>query len=219
MSPRDVHAEAVSDLVGALAYGELTAFTRLAADARLAPTLADEVVLAGYAARRFADFRRLHDHLASLGIDPEEAMGPFVAPLDAFHDQTEPSDWLEGLVKAYVGDGIARDFYREVADLLDDDATRSLLLDLLVEPPGAADYVVSTVRAAVEQEPPVAGRLALWARRLVGEALSQTQRAAVDRDALVDLVSDRGDLADLVRLLSRVTEAHSARMGALGLSG
>ena len=27
---------------------------------------------------------------------------------------TAPSDWLEGLVKAYVGDSISEDFYREV---------------------------------------------------------------------------------------------------------
>ena len=28
-------------------------------------------------------------------------------------------DWLEGLVKAYVGDGIAPDFYREIATYVD----------------------------------------------------------------------------------------------------
>ena len=44
-------------------------------------------------------------------------MAPFVAALEAYHDQTEPNDWLEALIKAYVGDGIADDFYREVAAL------------------------------------------------------------------------------------------------------
>lgn len=220
--PRDPAAEAVGDLLGALANGELTAFTRLAADARLAPTLRDEVALAGYAARRFRDFRRLSDHLGELGLDPEAAMGPFVGPLDAFHDHTQPADFLEGLVKAYVGDGIVRDFYREVADLLDGErerGTRALLLEVLAEPRGAAEYVVARVREAVTAAPSVAGRLALWARRLVGEALSQTQQAAAERDALIDLVSERGDLADLARLLSRVTDAHGDRMHALGLSG
>ena len=100
---RDLQREAVTDLVGALAYGELTAFTRLAADARLAPTLAEEVALAAFAASRFHDYARLAAHLTAIGIDPETAMNPFVVPLDAFHDMTEPADWLEGLVKAYVG--------------------------------------------------------------------------------------------------------------------
>ena len=216
-----MHAQAVADLVGALAYGELTAFTRLSGDARLAPTLRDEIALAGYAARRFADFRRLSAHLASLGLEPEEAMEPFVQALDAFHDQTEPSDFLEGLVKAYVGDGIARDFYREVAGFLDPARgaqTRDLLVELLVEPRGAADYVVETVRAAVAAEPAVSGRLALWARRLVGEALSQTQRVAAERDALLEVVGERGSLAELGRVLAAVTDAHSVRMAALGLS-
>ena len=54
-------------------------------------------------------------------------MEPFVAALDGFHQQTAPSDWLEGLVKAYVGDSIASDFYREVAARLDSD-TRDLVL-------------------------------------------------------------------------------------------
>ena len=45
---------------------------------------------------------------------------PFVAAIDEFHARTAPSDWLEGLVKAYVGDGIAVDFCRAVAELLDD---------------------------------------------------------------------------------------------------
>ncbi len=211
------------DLVGALAYGELSAFTRLAADARLAPTLADEVALAGYAARRFGDFRRLVDHLEGLGVDSDAAMAPFVDPLDAFHDMTAPADFLEGLVKAYVGDGIARDFYREMADLLDADGTaaasRALLLELLVEPAGAGDYVVGAVTRAVAADPPVGGRLALWARRLVGEALTQTQRAAAQRDALLELVGERRDLAEMLALLGRVTDGQAARMTALGLSG
>ena len=222
-APRDLQAEAVVDLVGALAYGELTAFTRLAADARLAPTLADEVALSGYAARRFRDFRRLADHLTALGVDPEAAMAPFVGPLDAFHDMTAPADFLEGLVKAYVGDGIARDFYREMADLLDVEgsaaASRDLLLQVLVEAEGARDYVVGTVTRAVEADPSVAGRLALWARRLVGEALTQTQRAAAERDALLELVGERRELSEMLALLGRVTEGHGARMDALGLSG
>ena len=59
-----------------------------------------------------------------------EAMAPFATPLDAFHDRTAPADWLEGLVKAYVGDGLAADFYREIAAFLDAD-TRDLVLESL----------------------------------------------------------------------------------------
>ena len=44
---------------------------------------------------------------------------------DEFHAHTAPSDWYEGLVKAFVGDSLARDFYREIAAYLDAD-TRDL---------------------------------------------------------------------------------------------
>ena len=49
--------------------------------------------------------------------------------LEAFHERTAPGDWLEGLVKAYVGDGIAEDFYREVVGLPRRPSTRDLVLD------------------------------------------------------------------------------------------
>ena len=54
------------------------------------------------------------------------AMQPFHAPFDTFHEYTKPKDWLEGLLKAYVGDGFAADFYREVAAFVDEE-TRTLV--------------------------------------------------------------------------------------------
>lgn len=209
--------DAVVDLLGVLAYGELTAFERLAADARLAPTLADKAALAGMAVAEFGHYRRLHDYLGQLGVNADSAMQPFAAALDAFHDSTAPSNWLEGLVKAYVGDGIATDFYREVAAFVDPD-TRTLVLEVLADT-GHSSFAVATVRAAMVADPPVRGRLALWARRLVGEAISQAQRVAGDREALALLiVRGSGDLAGVGKLLTRLTDAHSRRLSVLGLS-
>jgi hypothetical protein len=147
-------------------------------------------------------------------------MEPFVAAYDGFHKQTAPSDWLEGLVKAYVGDSIASDFYREVAARLDSDS-RSLVLGVL-DDTGHASFAVDRVRAAIDADPRVGGRLALWARRLMGEALSQSQRVVADRDALSTMlvggVADGFDLAEVGKMFSRITEAHTKRMAALGLA-
>jgi tRNA-(MS[2]IO[6]A)-hydroxylase (MiaE)-like len=212
---------AVVDLLGVLAYGELTAFERLAADASFAPTLEDKAALAAMAVAEFAHFARLRDRLTEIGVSPTAAMTPFVAPLDAFHELTAPSDWLEGLVKAYVGDGIATDFYREVAAYVDE-GTGRLVLDVLADT-GHADFAVERVRAAIAEDPRLAGRLALWGRRLVGEALSQAQRVAAQRDTLSALLVggvDRPglDLAEIGRLFARLTAAHTERMTKLGLS-
>ncbi|CAL9457525.1 ferritin-like fold-containing protein [Streptomyces sp. NPDC090994] len=211
---------AVVDLLGALAYGELAAFERLADDAKLAPTLSDKAELAKMASAEFHHFERLRGRLAEIGEEPTEAMAPFVTAYESFHKQTAPSDWLEGLVKAYVGDSIASDFYREVAARLDTD-TRELVLAVL-DDTGHAGFAVEKVRAAIDADPRVGGRLALWARRLMGEALSQSQRVVADRDALSTMlvggVADGFDLAEVGRMFSRITEAHTKRMAALGLA-
>jgi hypothetical protein len=208
----------VVDLLAVLAYGELTAFDRLADDSRLAPTLAGRAALAGMAAAEIGHYERLRSRLTELGADAEVAMRPFVGVFDAFHASTAPSTWLEGLVKAYVGDGIAADFYREVSRFLGS-PDRELVLEVLADT-GHADFAVREVRAALAADPAVSGRLSLWARRLVGEALSQAQRVAAERDALAMLlVGGTGDLAGIAALLKRITSAHTARMQTIGLSG
>ena len=215
------YREAVVDLLGALAYGELTAFERLADDATFAPTIADKAALARMAVAEYHHFALLRDRLAELGAAPELAMEPFTEALHAFHARTAPGDWLEGLVKAYVGDGIAEDFYREVSAYVDS-STRALVLQVL-EDTGHSEFAVDRVRAAIADDPRLAGRLALWGRRLVGEALSQAQRVAAERDALSTLLVggvDRpgADLAEVGRMFARLTENHTRRMANLGLS-
>ncbi len=142
------------------------AFFRLSDDAALAIALSDKEALAEMAVAEFGHFQLLRDRIQEMRRDPRRRSAPFVAAIDAFHARTAPADWLEGLVKAYVGDGIAADFYRAVAELLDQDTGRSC--STVLADTGHAEFVVARVRAAIEADPKVAGRLALWARRLVG---------------------------------------------------
>src|SRR4051795_10985788 len=182
-----IYLAAVVDLLGAIAYGEISAFERLSEDAKMAPGLRDKAELARMATTEFAHFEGLCHRLEDLGADAFEAMSPFVAPFESFHARTAPADWHEGLVKAYVGDGLAADFYREIAAFVDADTRR-----IIVESRAAAGQsasVVDRIRRAIEVEPRLAGRLALWGRRLMGEALSQAQRVAAERDALSALLS------------------------------
>ena len=208
---------AVSDLLGVLAYGELTAFLRMAVDSDLAPTLSLKSQMAGLANTEYVQYTLLVDHMRALGIDPEAAMQPFVAPFASFHERTRPKGWLEGLVKAYVGDGIAKDFYREVSSFVAEE-TREVMNSAL-DDEGQAEFVVQIVRDALRTDPTAAGRLALWGRRLMGEALSQAQAVAVERDALSALLIGGGvDLAEVGRMFTRLTENHQRRMTRLGLA-
>lgn len=208
------------DLLGILAYGALAAFDRLAEDARKAPTTEEKVHVASMAALQVEHFGRVRTRLSELEADVMTAMKPFHAAFDSFHHHTMPKDWLEGLIWAYVGNGFASDFYREVAAFVDSE-TRALVYQVLADETHT-DFVIEKVRAAILADHRVAGRLALWGRRLVGEALSQAQRVAADRDSLTSLLTgtvDRPgmDLAAISRMFSRLVETHTRRMAQLGL--
>ncbi|KQY59908.1 hydroxylase [Aeromicrobium sp. Root495] len=211
----------IVELLGVLAYGEVTACYRLVEDAMMAPDLRSSVEVGEMANAEFDHFVKLRDRLVELGEDPFEAMEPFRRTFDDFHAKTRPADFLEGLVKAYVGDGLAADFYREVSAYLDPD-TRTLVVETM-SGTGHSDFVVDAVRSAIVADHRVGGRLALWGRRLMGEALSQAQRLVAERDALsavlVGGVDHPGmDLTAIGRMFTRITEAHTERMERLGLA-
>jgi len=211
------HPAAVRDLLALLAYAELQAFDQMANDARLAPDLHRRAMLSEMAAAEIVNFRRLEGRLTALGADPGTAMRPFTEALTDYHDQTAPRDWYEALTKAYVGDGIADDFYGEVASFLDP-ADRQLVLDVLHDS-RYSEFAGEEIRTAIAADPKLANRLSMWARRLVGEGLSQAQRVAADHPTLAMLIIENsGDQADIQALFKRLTAAHTARMATVGLN-
>lgn len=206
----------VSELFAVLAYGEISAFYRLAEDAKMAPTMEGRVALASMAAAEMNHFESLVTALSDRGVEVYSAMDPFVRALDDYHASTNPSTWLEVLVKAHVGDGLAADFYREIAHTLDP-AVAATVREVLAET-GHSEFVVHEVSTRVKASSQDKARLMLWGRRLLGEAITQAQFVLAQRESLTDLViSSSGDLNGVAALFDRMQEQHSERMGVLGL--
>lgn len=223
-------------VLGLLANSDLAAVTRLAGDAEVAPGIADRIALcrlAGAAAERLA---RIEARAGELGVDLADVVAPFLGTFTDFDARTPSGTWWERLLKAHVGfgveDDVARLLARGLADGADgadgaagadvDAATRVLVLEVL-DDDRHSSLVVSRVTAATAADPVLASRLALWGRRLVGEALGVVQRLVTDHPELRALLEralpDGADEQPLQqRLFAVLTAEHTRRMERLGLT-
>ncbi|MFZ3416968.1 ferritin-like fold-containing protein [Arthrobacter sp. 3Tela_A] len=217
----EAYRQFLSDLLGVIAYGELSAFERMSSDARFSPSLRDRAALGRLAVREYDNFERVTAYLESMGINAEDAMAPFQQSVDAFHDRTRPGDWHESLMKFYVTDAISDDFYAALGSRLDP-ASAELIASLQMtgsEAPGEVLFV--RLQESLKDDPRLASRLALWGRRLVGEALTQAQRVVIERalpQGLDGFLSREEYDAQIRELFSQLTRNHSRRMSLLGLT-
>ena len=218
VSPPTVPADhpGVTELFLLLAYGELAAFYRLTDEARMAPDLRGRINMARMAAAEMGHFDLVRDTLEARGVDVPAAMTRYAPALEQYHRLTMPSTWLEALVKTYVGDAMAADLYLAIAGSLPDevaDVVRAVLAET-----GHSQFVVADVRAAVTASSRQRSRLALWSRRLLGEAITQAQYVLAEHDELVDLVVVGGGLGQLTDFFDRLQRTHDERMRQLGLA-
>jgi 1,2-phenylacetyl-CoA epoxidase catalytic subunit len=206
----------INELFALLAYGEVAAFYRLTEEARMAPDMRGRINMARMAAAEMGHYELLRSTLEARGVDVLPAMTRYAPALEQYHRLTTPSTWLEALVKTYVGDAMAADLYLAIADSLPDevaDVVRAVLAETV-----HSQFVVAEVRSAVNASGRQRSRLALWSRRLLGEAITQAQYVLADRDELVDLVLAGGGLGQVTDLFDRLQRTHGDRMRQLGLA-
>lgn len=208
-------------VLGMIAFGELAAFSRLAADAALAPTLAQRLALSRLAGVALARIERVGERVTALGAELQPVMEPFAGVLVEFDERTTPGTWWERLLKGYVGFGVSDDFSRMIAQGLDP-WTRGLVEDLLAND-AHGPLVVGILAEAATTDATLDSRLALWGRRLVGEALGVVQRVVSEHAELRALLEPAmagtpgtGDAQQ--RLHSALTAEHTRRMERLGLT-
>ena len=205
----------VNELFALLAYGEVAACYRLTDEARMAPDMRGRINMARMAAAEMGHYELLRQTLDKRGVDVLTAMTRYAPALENYHRLTMPSTWLEALVKTYVGDALAADLYLALAGSLPEevgDVVRAVLAET-----GHSQFVVAEVRSAVTSSGRQRSRLALWARRLLGEAITQAQFVMADHDELVDLVLAGGGLGQLSDFFDRLQHTHNERMHDLGL--
>jgi hypothetical protein len=153
-----------------------------------------------------------------MGLDTEAAMLPFQPSLDHFHERTRPADWYESLMKAYVIETVSADFYRAVARYVD--AGTRELIEQIQSAEASTAVLRDRLKSALADDPRLASRLALWARRLLGEALTLAQRVSFEHAFLGGLSGlDDAAARDMVRgLAAELAANHARRMAGLGLA-
>jgi hypothetical protein len=195
--------------LGQAAYLELSLFEGLGRAAVSAPHVRAQRVTARVAGSTLDRHRGLLAEIERTGGDPTAAMEPHRVAVDEFRERTEGADWHEAILASYVAAGLLNDvFVRLAAGLSADHRDRIVRV---LEAGDDESAIVAELSAAIEDDPQLASRLALWGRRLVGDTLL-VARAAISAS------HEAADDERLEPVFTELVAAHTRRMDALGLT-
>jgi hypothetical protein len=203
--------EAIGDLLAALSYGERAALRRAEENVARAPSGRARKQQRHVAALERDNAALLEARARELGSpEREAAFAPF---FDAFFEDTEPRDWLEAQAWHYMGDALVRDFADVLLPALDP-VSAEIVRRTLLERDEQETYALDELTRLLEDDPSERDRVAAYARRIVGEALTQTRRAVVATGTLRGLLGgEEGEKRALLDLLER----HRERLDRLGI--
>lgn len=213
--------------LGQLAYLQLSQFEILTSELKYSPNTQYKAELSEAAAKSFEKYRAISKKIASLGIDPTDAMDPYVERIETFHSRTNGADWFESIIKIYLVAGLLDDFYRRLAVGLD--VTTRKEIEKALNDKKFETFAKKVLLESMARDPQLGSRLALWGRRLMGDVLLEL-RAAFDNRKLAGVAKSKKltieeeravNLASYSKVEPLVTElisAHTLRMDALGLT-
>ena len=195
--------------LGRVGYLLLVLFENLSRAVAVAPTTAAKTRLSRAAAELLTSHEVVVAELERLGIDPVGAMDPHRAELDDYQRRTQGADWHEILVTCYLTAGFLTDFFEGLAAGLPAGLSERVSAALDVDRGEA--LLVEELRDAIDGNPRLASRLAMWGRRLVGDTMLVARSSlAVGREAPGE---DR-----IEPVFNELIAAHTRRMDALGLT-
>jgi hypothetical protein len=201
----------VAELLAALAYGERRAERRASEGAALAPDARGRQHQADLAAREGKAADLLEARLGELGsLDMEARFAPF---FDAFFEHTVPDDWVELQAFHYVGDALVADFAEAVVDVLDP-VSAEVVRRTISNREEQEAFALDELTRALEHDPGAADRVAIYARRVIAEAINQTRGAGGESTVLRELL---GGAEGEKRLFLDLLERHRRRLDRLGI--
>ena len=200
----------VMPYLGQAAYFELAVFESLASAVATAPDLAAREGLSAAAGRALSKHHGLINEIRQRGGEPAVEMGPFAPALDLYRQKTTGADWPEVLLSCYLTGGLLDDFFIRLADGLPGDVGPRIA-HLLGEDAGT-EVLVHELKAAINADPTLASRLAMWGRRLVGDTL------LVARSAMALSSASGTEESRIEPVFTELIAAHTRRMDGLGLT-
>ncbi len=200
----------LASFLGRAAYLQLTNFETAAGAVTTAPHTRGKNAMSRVAHQSLTKYEGLVAELTRTGHDPVATMEPFRRAIDQFHRDTRGADWYENLVTVFVTAGLLDDFFVRLAGGLPEDQTKRIAA--LLTPDAGSKFIIAELLEAIEANPRLASRLAMWGRRLVGDTL------LIARSALAVPENTAPDEARLEPVFTELIAAHTRRMDALGLT-
>ena len=198
-------------LLAALTYGQQRGAARARGNLRFAPNGRAVEEQTRVAEREEENCALMEARLVEIGsMEDAERFKPF---FDAFFERTEPSDWLEAQTWHYVGDALVSDFAEILIAVLDP-VSAQIIKRTLGDRQDQEGFALDELKRAMDDDPRATERIAAFARKVAGEALTQTRQAMTVTLVLFDLLG--GEEAEKQMVL-KLLEGHRARLDRLGV--